>query len=152
ERGGLFPREVIEAGHPQATDLPHVAKALGGEQPGPGALQLEDGVRADRGSVQDLGGVGAAGPPPAKHLPHGIDDGARVVVDAGGDLLGVNPALGVEEDDVGERTTDVDTNPESGATHRTHRVFPRPATGQTISRRPSRTPYSSSWRKTVASE
>ena len=52
ERLGLVPGEVEHVGHADAPDLQHVAKAARGDQPGPGARALQDGVGADCRAVQ----------------------------------------------------------------------------------------------------
>ena len=51
---GLVPGEIEHVGHADAPDLQHVAEAARGDQPGPGAGALQDGVGADRGAVQHL--------------------------------------------------------------------------------------------------
>jgi len=54
QRLGLGPAEVVELGHAQGADLQHVAEALGGDQPDPRALVLEDRVGSDRRAVADF--------------------------------------------------------------------------------------------------
>ena len=54
QRRRLLPVEVVEHRHAQAPDLQHVAEALSGDQPGPGALLLNDRVGRDRGAVDHL--------------------------------------------------------------------------------------------------
>ena len=57
------------------------------------ALVLEDGVGRDRRAVADLLDGGAAKPGFAKDLSQAVDDGLGVVLDARGNLLGVDGAV-----------------------------------------------------------
>jgi hypothetical protein len=108
QRHGLGPGEVVELGHAQGADLQHVAEALGGDQTNAGALVL-DGVGGDGGAVayfvQAQARCGLA-----EELAQAFHDGPGVVVDAGGDFLGMDGAVAAEQDDVGERAADVDAD------------------------------------------
>ena len=113
----LLPGHVVEPRHPKRADLEHVAEALGRDQAGARALALEDRVRGHGGAVADLLHLGRRG---ADLLEHGREpehDGARIVVDGRGDLLGVEPAVGPQHHDVGEGAADVHADP--GPSHRT---------------------------------
>ena len=93
ERRRLLPREVVQARHAEAADLEDVAEPPGGDEPRASALLLEDGVGGHGGSVEHLGEVRTRDPRVAEDLAEPIDDRPRVVVDAGGDLLGVRRPL-----------------------------------------------------------
>ena len=97
--------------HPQIADLEDVAKPLGGDEPGPRALVLEDRVRRDRRAVADLLDHAAGQAGLDEQLAQACDDGLRIVADAGGDLLGVQRAVGTQQHDVGEGAADIDTHP-----------------------------------------
>ena len=56
----------------------------------------------------------AATPVSAEQVGQALDDGARVVVDAGGDLLRVDGAVRSQQHDVGERAADVDADAVGG--------------------------------------
>ena len=114
QRRRLFPGDVVEARHAQRADLQHVAEALGGDEPDLGALVLEDGVGGDGGAVADLVQRGRRDPGLAEDLAQAFDDGAGVVVDAGGDFLGVDGAVAAEQHDVGEGAADVDADAVGG--------------------------------------
>src|SRR5262245_3578643 len=83
----LLPRELVEARHAQAANLEDVAEALGGDQSGAGTLELENRIRGYGGAVQDLHDVLSSEARVGEDLAKTRDDGARVVVDAGGHLL-----------------------------------------------------------------
>ena len=110
QRRRLGPGHVVEARHAQRADLQDVAEPLGGDQADARALLLEDGVGGDRGAVADLldGASRYAGL--GEQLGKPVDDGTGVVLDAGGDLLGVHRAVGAEQHDVGEGAADVDAD------------------------------------------
>jgi len=110
QRRRLLPGEVVEARRAQGADFQDVAEALGGDQPDLGALVLDDGVRGDRGAVADSLDLSAGEAGFPERLVKPIDQRARVVVDAGGNLLGVDCAVGAEHDDVGERAANVDAD------------------------------------------
>ena len=54
QRIGLVPGQVEQLRGAHAPDLQHVAKTLGGQKPGGGALAFEQRVGADGGAVQHL--------------------------------------------------------------------------------------------------
>ena len=130
--GRLLPGEVVQTRHAQAPDLEDVAEAPRGDQPGPGAAQLEQRVGGDGGAVQHLDHVATAEPGLVEHLAQPVDDGARVVVDAGRHLLDVQASVGVEEDDVGEGAADVDRDAEAA-----HAFRSISRTAANVSTRPS---------------
>ena len=106
----LLPPEVVQARHPQVPKLEHVAEAAGRDEAGERSLVLEDRVGRDGGSVADLGHVRAREGGLVEHLAETAGDRLCIVLDARGDLAGVDPAPGVEEHDVGKRSADVDTD------------------------------------------
>ena len=106
----LLPGEIVEPGHAQIADFQDVAETLGGNQPGLGAFQLQDGIRGHRGGVQHLLDVGAAESRFLKHGVNAIDDGPRIVVDAGGHFLGVQGAICPQKDNVGEGAANIHPN------------------------------------------
>jgi hypothetical protein len=100
------------AGHERACDLQHLPEAPGGEQPDGGALALEDGVGRNRGAVQHLGdlahrdaGVGADLLDAVQHPDGLVGRRRRGLGPPGG------PAALVDEQDVGEGASDVDSEP-----------------------------------------
>src|SRR5207247_402192 len=95
-----------------------VAKALGRDEPGPRALELEDRIGGDGRAVQDLAEIPAREPALLEQHGEPVHDGVRIVVDRRRDLLRQNAALGVEQDDVGERAADVDADAEARLAHR----------------------------------
>ena len=111
ERLGLVPGQVEHVGHADAADLQHVAEAAGGDETGPGAGALEEGVGADGGAVQhllDAGGV------EVELLEQGGDarhHGAARIVRRRGDLALAQDPVARHDDDVRERTPDIDRNP-----------------------------------------
>src|SRR5207244_6301498 len=90
--------------------LEHVAKALRGDQPGARPLVLQDRVRGDGGAVAQLFERLGREPRLAQYFRQAFDDRLRVVLDARGDFLGVNRAVGAEQHDVGEGAADIDTD------------------------------------------
>ena len=114
QRRRLGPRQVVEPRHPQGADLEDVAKALCRDQAGTGALQFEDGVRGDRGAVQQLDDLGRPEGMLADQRGEPPDDRRRVIVDSRGNLLGQPLAVLTEKDDVGESAADVDADPIPG--------------------------------------
>jgi hypothetical protein len=115
--GGLLPGEVVETGHPDPTDLEDVTEAPGRDQPRSGPLELQDGVGGHRGAMDDLAHVAPAEPLLPEDVAEPLHDGARVVLHARGNLLGVDPPLGIEDDDVRERPADVDADAEPSPAH-----------------------------------
>ena len=107
QRRRLLPGDVVEARHAQVADFQDIAEALRGDEPGSGALQLQNGIGGHRGGMQDLFDVRPAEANILEHLADAVDDGSRIVVDAGGDFLGMNGAVVAQKDDVGERAADV---------------------------------------------
>jgi hypothetical protein len=64
---------------------------------------LQQRVGGHSGAVQHLDHVAAAHQPGlVEHLAEAVHDRPRVVVDAGGHLLDVQPPVGVQGDDVGD--------------------------------------------------
>ncbi len=110
QRRRLHPTEVVEPRHAQRANLEDVAKALGGDQSDARALVLEDRIRCDRGAVADLFDCLAIEPRLGEQLGQPVDDRARVVVDAGRDLLRMDRTVGAEQHDVGKRSADVDAD------------------------------------------
>src|SRR5206468_13098464 len=98
--------------HAQTPDLEDVAEALGGNEPRPGAAQLEQRVGGDGGAVKHLDHVATAETCLVEDLAEPVDDGAGVVLHAGRHLLDVQASVGVEEDDVGEGAADIDRDAE----------------------------------------
>src|SRR5207244_5731797 len=96
--------------HAQRADLEHVAEALRGDEPGSGALVLQDRVRGDGGAVAQLFDRLGRKPRLAQYFRQALDDRLRIVLDARGDLLGVDRAVGAEQQDVGEGVAGVDTD------------------------------------------
>jgi hypothetical protein len=111
QRRRLGPAQVVEFRHPQRADLEHVAKTLGGDQPDPRALVLQNGVGSDRGAVTDLFDGSPGYPALAKNLGEAVDDRLGVVLDARRDFFGVDGAVGPKQHDVREGAADVDTDP-----------------------------------------
>ena len=109
--------EVVDVVAHLAAQLEDVAEAARGDERGGGALPLEQRVRDERGGVDrglDVAAVGARGvqqvSPPLHHR-------ARGGLGRGQHLVGADGArLGVDEDEVGERAADVETEAEAGAT------------------------------------
>jgi hypothetical protein len=54
QRRRLLPGDVVQARHPQITDLQNVPETSCGDQTRPRALVLQHRVRGDRGAVADL--------------------------------------------------------------------------------------------------
>src|SRR5439155_15874 len=108
-----LPGEIVEARHAQTPDLEDVAEALGGNEPRPGAAQLEQRVGGDGGAVKHLDHVATAETCLVEDLAEPVDDGAGVVLHAGRHLLDVQASVGVEEDDVGEGAADIDRDAEA---------------------------------------
>ena len=108
----LFPGQVVEPWHTDPSDLEDVAEPLGRDQPGPGPSELQDRVGGHGGAVNDLAHVTPAEAGLAEDVAEALADGPGVVVHAGGDLLRVDVAVGVQEDDVGEGAADVDADAE----------------------------------------
>src|SRR6266513_2968575 len=71
---------------------------------------LENGVRGHRRAVADLLDRAAGEARLAEHLGEALDDRLRIVLDARGDLLAADRAVGAEQHDVGEGAADVDTD------------------------------------------
>src|SRR5262249_48159105 len=115
-----------------APDLEDVAKATSGDEPRAGSAQLQQRVGGDGGTVQDLDHVAAGETGLVEHLAEPVDDSAGVIVHAGRYLLDVQTPVGVEEDDVGDRTSDVDRDAEAA-----HAVFSIASTAANVSTRPS---------------
>ena len=114
QRLGLFPGEVEHVGHADAPDLQHVAEAARGDQPGPGARALQNGVGADRGPVQHLLDIRRRERPSS--LQQGVDTrdhGPARIVRGGRDLALVQGAVARHDDDVGECSADIDRNPDA---------------------------------------
>ena len=124
QRRRLLPGEVVELGHAQRADLQHVAKALGRDQPDARALVLEDGVGGHRRAVADLLDHVAGQAGLLEQLAQALDDRLRVVADAGGDLLGVDGAVGAQQHDVGEGAADIDADTIGRCTHSAARTAP----------------------------
>jgi hypothetical protein len=82
QRRRLGPGQVVELGHPQRADLKHVAEALGGDQPDPRALVLQDRIGGDRGAVADFLDRTTAQVRFAEHFSEAVDDRLRVIADA----------------------------------------------------------------------
>jgi hypothetical protein len=103
-------QHVVHAEEVAAADLQHIPEAIGGDQPGPGALALEEGVDADGCPVDDEPAVGQAG----AGLVHAAEDALEEVL-GGGERLGVDhrPGRLVESDQVSEGAADVDADSES---------------------------------------
>ena len=106
----LGPAHVVEPRHAQIADFEHVAEAARGDQPGLGALVLEDRVRGDRSAVQQLDDAPAADLGEQRGQP--VDDGAGIVVDGGRHLLGVALAPIAEQHDIGKGAADIDPGAE----------------------------------------
>ena len=106
----FLPREIIETWHAQGSDLQNIAETGRGDQADPRALQFQDRVRGDGGAMPNFVNVLGANAGVGEDLGNALDDGARVVVDTGGDFLGVKPTLGVQENDVGESAADIDAD------------------------------------------
>ena len=125
----LGPGQVVEARHAQVADFQHVAEAGGGDQPGPRALQFQDGVGRHRGAVQDLGDVVAQDAGFGQHRADALDNGAGVVVDRGRHLPGDDGTVVGQEHDVGEGAADVDAETiraHAGSSHSTVGVSAQP--------------------------
>ena len=116
QRRRLLPGNVIEPRHAQRADLEYVAKSLGRDQPDLGALVLEDGVGSDCRAVANLAKGRSCNFVVLEDLTEPFDNSASIVVDAGGDLLGVDCPIGSEHDDVCERAADIDADTIGGAT------------------------------------
>ncbi len=129
QRRGLLPGEVVELGHAERADLQHVAKALGRYQPDAGALVFEDGVGGHRRAVADLLDHVAGEAGLLEQLAQPLDDRLGIVADAGGDLLGVDGAVGAQQDDVGEGAADIDADAISRCAHSAARTAPWPGVG-----------------------
>lgn len=106
ERRRRLPQHVVEGGPLSATELEHVAKAARGQDPDDGSASLEQGVEADRCSVEEEPGTGK------RLLSDGCrDDGLNAHVRSRGRGQAFADAnasvLVVIEDKVGKRPTDV---------------------------------------------
>ena len=114
QRLGLGPDDPAgqPAGHVGAGDLQDLPEALRGDQADGGALALEDRVGRDRGAVQHLGDLGQLDPRRGADLPDPVEDADRLV---GGGRGGLGPpraaAALLDQQDVGERAPDVDSEP-----------------------------------------
>ena len=51
QRFRLFPSQIVKLGNADASQLKHVAKTLGRNQPGSRAVAFDDGIRRDRGAM-----------------------------------------------------------------------------------------------------
>ena len=111
----LLPGHVVEPRHAQRAQLEHVAKTLGGDQPDPRALVLEDRIRGDRGAMPDFGDGGSGEAGLGEYLEQTLDDRRRVVADARRDLLRMDGAVAAEQNDIGECAADVDADAEQGS-------------------------------------
>ncbi len=109
---GFGPRHVIQPRHPQIADFQNVAKPLGGDESGLGALVFEDRVRGDGGAVQQLGDAGRRGADLLQQRRQPLDDRARIIVDCRRHLFGVAATVVAEQDDVGKRAADIDPGAE----------------------------------------
>ena len=110
QRRGFFPAQVVKPGHAQRADVEHVAKPRGADEARARALAFQDRVRSDRRAVPDLRQVFAPQPRFLEHAGQAVDDRAGVVIDARRDLLGVKLAVAGQQDDIGERATDIDAD------------------------------------------
>ena len=131
EHRRLLPGHVVEPWHAQRADLQDVAEALGRDQAGPGPLTLENGIRGYGRAVTDLRDLGRSEPAGPQNLAEAGHDRARIVVDRGRDLLGVQRAVGAQYDDIGEGAADIDADPNAA-----HELRPAAAYG-TAHARPS---------------
>ncbi len=114
QRFGLGPDDPAgqTAGDEGPGDLQDLPEALRGDESDPGALVLEDRVGRDGGAVQDLADVGQRDVSVAADALYAAQHALGLVGGGGGGLAAPRPsAVGVDEEDVGERATDVDSEP-----------------------------------------
>ena len=100
--------EVVHVVAVLAGDLDRVAEALGRDERGPGALALDEGVREERGAVEDVRHLAGGH---ARRAEDGLDPRDHGVVRpvGGGEHLAdlERPAVLAGEDQVGEGAADV---------------------------------------------
>ena len=118
QRRGLLPGKVIEPWHAQGADFQHIAKALGGDQTGPGSTQLKDGIGGDGRAMNDLIHVGRTRAGFPEDLDNALDYRQGVVLVGGGDLSRVPLSRGIQENNIGEGSADIHAHPVSA--HRSH--------------------------------
>jgi len=88
----------------------NVPKSLGRDQGGPGSLVLEDGVGRHRRGMDQKRSCRSRGPRPGITAGHTRDQGLGVVFGVERTLRVSTPARIVEEDDVGKRAADIDSD------------------------------------------
>ena len=118
QRLGLVPGQVEHVGHADAADLQHVAEAARGDEPGPGARSLQEGVGADGRAVQHFFDPRCRyAQLPQERIEAGNDPAARIVR-RGRHLALVQHAATGHQDDVGKRAADIDRNAHVSLHHR----------------------------------
>ena len=107
-----LPKNIVDAGTPQAADFQFVPKAGGGNQTGPCALFFQDGVGGD-GRAVDEARNGAL-----RVLALGIGNAAPNVranrIGQGQNFIGQELAVGSGNDDIGEGSANVKGNAQAG--------------------------------------
>ena len=115
QRGGRRHPEVVPVFLQPLAHLEDVAVAAGGEQADPRAFSLDQGVRGDRGPVDEPVRLGQQRGQIPPQLPgeqsQPLDDAARGIVGGGRRFGQGDPSGLIDRDEVGERPSDVDADP-----------------------------------------
>ena len=122
QRLRLAPGQVEHAGRANAADLQHVAEAARGQQPGPRADLLQDGVRRHRGAVHDLGDLARIEPRLRQHRRNAGRDALARIDGRGRCLVHVDAPVGQREDNVREGAANIHADTRSAAHVRTPMV------------------------------
>jgi hypothetical protein len=113
-----------------APQLELVAEAVGGEEPGDGALALDQRVVGDRGGVDDRVEAGEeraeSDALPCRQLLEPGHHGARGVVGRGERLLEHDGAVAAQEREVGEGAADIDADAAAHARRSPVKLTPTP--------------------------
>ena len=113
EGGRHLDEDVVELVLPLARDLQDVAEAVRRDQAGLRALALDQRIGEERRGVDDTADVARRDAVAFEDAADAGDDAPRRVVGGGGFLPDRDArAGGVEDDDVGERATDIDAEGE----------------------------------------
>ena len=115
EVGRVVEEQIVKVGAvvaPGAADFQDVAEALGGQERGLRALALDHHVGRDRSAVADEADVAGRGLAQLENALEAVKRADRRVARGRGHLGGPHlPGRVIEQDDVGERSANVDTDP-----------------------------------------